>query len=119
MLMGRQLRLRAPVIIAVLTVTGACSRGPYCYEWNEAYSRGDAVQTAMAHQEWILAHLPEDILKLLKDEKDIINRSRLEEIERLVIINYELHLTLPVTTTLSDTIMAYRAGNFKLFKNER
>jgi hypothetical protein len=103
-------------MIAVLTVTGACSRGPYCYEWNEAYSRGDAAHTAAGHQEWILAHIPADILKLLKDEKDIINRSRLADIEHLVTINCELHMTLSVTATLDDIITSYRAGNFDLFK---
>jgi hypothetical protein len=103
-------------MIAVLTLTGACSRGPYCYEWNEAYSKGEAAQTAAAHQEWILAHLPADILKLLHDENGDINRSRLQDIEHLVLINCELHLTLPVTTTLDDIIASYRAGNFDLFK---
>jgi hypothetical protein len=109
-------RLIPPVIIAVLTITGACSRGPYCYEWKEANSRGDAVKTAAAHQEWILAHLPEDILSLLKGDKDITNRSRLEEIEHLVMMNCELHMTLAVTTVLGDIIANYRAGNFKLFQ---
>ncbi|MBV8495010.1 MAG: hypothetical protein JO162_16200 [Alphaproteobacteria bacterium] len=109
------MRLRAPVIIAVLAITGACSRGPYCYEWNEAYSRGEAVQTAAAHQEWIAAHLPEDILKLVKDG-DVTNRSRLRDIEHLVMTNCDLHATLPVATVLGDLITSYRAGNFKLFK---
>jgi hypothetical protein len=108
-------RLSARVIIAVLAVTGACSRGPYCYEWNEAYSRGDAVQIAAAHQEWILSHLPDDILALVKDS-GVINRSRLVEIEHLVMTNCDLHVTLPVATVLGDIIANYRAGNFKLFK---
>ena len=109
------MRLRAPVIIAVLAVTGACSRGPYCYEWNEAYSRGDAVQTAATHQEWILSHLPDGILALVK-EGDVINRSRLGDIEHLVMKNCDLHVTLPVATVLGDIVASYRAGNFKLFK---
>ena len=111
------MRLRAPVIIAVLAVTGACSRGPYCYEWNEAYSRGDAAQAAATHQEWILAHLPDDILKLVKDG-EVTNRSRLEEMEHLVMRNCDLHVTLPVATVLGDIIASYRAGNFKLFKDQ-
>ena len=100
----------------MLTVLGTCSRGPYCYEWQETYSRGDAVRTAAAHQEWLLAHLPEDILKLVKDEKGIINRTRLDDIEHLVRSNCDLHATLPVTTVLDDIVSSYRAGNFKLFK---
>jgi hypothetical protein len=112
----RQVRPIRLLIVTMLTLTTACSRGPYCYEWNQANSRGDAVQTAAAHEEWLLAHLPADILKLLKDENDVINRSRLEDIEHLVAINCELHLTLPVTTTLDDIVASYRAGNFKLFK---
>ena len=103
-------------MVAVLTVTVACSRGPYCYEWQEAYSRGDATRTAAAHKEWILAHLPEDIQNLLKYENGIINRSRLSEMEHLVMVNCELHTTLPVATVLDDLITSYRAGNFKLFK---
>jgi hypothetical protein len=103
-------------MIAILTLTGACSRGPYCYQWNEAYAKGEAAQTAAADQEWILAHLPADILKLLPDEKGNINRSRLQDIENLVMTNCELHLTLPVATTLDDIIASYRAGNFALFK---
>src|SRR4051794_2113881 len=97
-------------MIAVFTFTGACSRGPYCYEWNEAYSKGEAAQTAAAHQEWILAHLPADILKLLHDENGDINRSRLQDIEHLVLINCELHLTLPVTTTVDDIIAKLPRG---------
>ena len=82
-------RLIRPLIGVLLTAVTACSRGPYCYEWQKAYSRGDAAQTTAAHQQWLLAHLPEDILKLVKDEKGIIDRTRLAELEHLVLVNCE------------------------------
>ncbi len=105
------------VVVAALTVTGACSQDrPYCYQWSEAYSRGDALRTAAAHQQWILAHLPADILNLLKNDKGAISRRRLESLEHLVTINCELHLTLRVTTVLDDLIANYRAGKMNIIE---
>jgi hypothetical protein len=106
-----------PLMIAVLALASACSESrPYCYEWNEAYSRGDAAQTAAAHQEWILAHLPEETLKSLKTEAGSINGATVATIDHLLMINCELHLTLPVATVLGDLITNYRAGRIDIFQ---
>lgn len=73
------------------------------------------MRTAEAHQAWIMAHLPGDILQSLKAKGEAVARSRLETLERLVVKNCELHLTLPTATILDDLVTNYRAGRIDIF----
>lgn len=111
------MRSSVPFVLAAVTLaaTGAHA-GPSCSQWNEAYSRGDASQAATAHQAWIAANLPDDILQALKAKGDAAAPSRLAALERLVVKNCELHLTLPVATVLDDLATAYRAGTIDIFR---
>ncbi|WP_438278330.1 hypothetical protein [Nitrobacter sp.] len=107
----------APFVLAAITMAATTAHaGPYCYKWNEAYSRGDIAQTAATHQAWIVTHLPNDILQSLKAKGDAAAQSRLEALERLVVKNCELHGTLPVTTVLDDLATNYRSGRIDLFR---
>ena len=111
------MRRATPFVLAAVTMaaTGAHA-GPYCYKWNEAYSQGDNAQTAATYRAWIVAHLPGDILQTLKAKGDAAGRSRLEALERLVVKNCELHLTLPVATVLEDLATNYRSGRIDIFR---
>lgn len=111
------MRLSAPFVLAAVTLAATGARaGPYCSQWNEAYSKGDASQTATTHQAWLAAHLPNDILQALKAKGDAAASSRLEALERLVVKNCELHLTLPVATVLGDLTTSYRSGAIDIFR---
>lgn len=111
------MRSSVPFVLAAvaLAATGAHA-GPYCYQWNEAYSQGDASQTATAHRAWIAARLPDDILQALKAKGDAAAQSRLEALERLVVKNCELHGTLPVATVIGDLVASYRSGAIDIFR---
>jgi hypothetical protein len=112
-------QMRPVVLLVLAAVTMAATSahaGPYCYKWKEAYSRGDSAQTAAAHQVWIAARLPDDILQALKAKGDAAAKSRLEALESLVMKNCELHGTLPVATVLDDLAAAYRAGTIDVFR---
>lgn len=106
----------ASFILAAVTLaaTGAHA-GPYCYEWDDARSQGDA-QIAATHQAWIAARLPQDILQALKAKGDAAAKSRLEALERLVVKNCELHGTLPVATVVGDLVANYRSGAIDIFR---
>jgi len=111
------MRPTALFVFAVIAMAATSAHaGPYCYEWSEAYSQGDVAQTAATHQAWIVAHIPGDILQALNAKGDAAARSRLEALERLVLKNCELHLTLPVATVLDDLATNYRSGGFEIFR---